>query len=188
MYNIYICIYIISLSIYIYNLPAMQETQIQSLVGEDSLEKGMAINSSILAWRIPCTEEPSRLQFMGLQRVRYNWVTNIFPLILCVCVCIYKHIYIKIKKASKCTQDFIQQQGRSDNHWLNFKRYSKAEIKLFYDNVFTTVLFQLLVQMAPFFSTWANETHWKPDSPDIQISFNMSSSHFTPHTQLITEL
>ena len=49
MYNIYICIYIISLSIYIYNLPAMQETQIQSLVGEDSLEKGMAINSSILA-------------------------------------------------------------------------------------------------------------------------------------------
>ena len=44
------------------NLPAMQETQVQSLGCEDPLEKGMAIHSSILAWRIPWTEEPGRLQ------------------------------------------------------------------------------------------------------------------------------
>ena len=47
------------------NLPAMQETQVQSLAQEDPLEKGMASPASILAWRIPWTEEPGRLQSMG---------------------------------------------------------------------------------------------------------------------------
>ena len=55
------------------NLPAMQETQIWSLGWEDPLEKDMATHSSILAWRIPWTEEPGRLQSMGLQRVGHNW-------------------------------------------------------------------------------------------------------------------
>ena len=45
----------------------MQETQVQSLGQEDALEKDMATHSSILAWRIPRTEEPGGLQFMGLQ-------------------------------------------------------------------------------------------------------------------------
>ena len=54
------------------NLPAMQETPFQSLSQEDSLEKGMATHSSILAWRIPWTEEPGRLQSMGLQRVGHD--------------------------------------------------------------------------------------------------------------------
>ena len=49
------------------NLPAMQESWVQSLGGEDPLEKGMATCSSILAWRIPWTEEPGGLQSMGLQ-------------------------------------------------------------------------------------------------------------------------
>ena len=49
------------------NLPAMQETWVQSLGREDSLEKEMATHSGILAWRIPWTEEPGRLQSMGLQ-------------------------------------------------------------------------------------------------------------------------
>ena len=48
-------------------LPAMQETQVQSLGGEDPLEKGMATHSSILAWRIPWTEEPGGLQSIGPQ-------------------------------------------------------------------------------------------------------------------------
>ena len=52
------------------NLPAMQETQVRSLGWEDPLEKGMATHSSILAWRIPQTEEPVGLQSMGSQRVR----------------------------------------------------------------------------------------------------------------------
>ena len=51
------------------NLPALWETQVQSLDQEDSLEKGMATHSSILAWRIPQTEEPGGLQSMGLQKV-----------------------------------------------------------------------------------------------------------------------
>ena len=51
------------------NLPAMHETLVQSLGQEDPLEKGMATHSSILAWRIPWTEEPGGLQSMGLQRV-----------------------------------------------------------------------------------------------------------------------
>ena len=50
-------------------LPVMQETQVQSLGWEDPLEKEMAIHSSILAWKIPRTEEPGELQSMGLQRV-----------------------------------------------------------------------------------------------------------------------
>ena len=51
------------------NLPAMQEIWICPLVQEDPLEKGMATHSRILVWRIPWTEEPDRLQRMGLQRV-----------------------------------------------------------------------------------------------------------------------
>ena len=51
------------------NLPAMQETWVQSLGQEDPLEKGMATHSSILAWRIPWTKEPGGLLSMGSQRV-----------------------------------------------------------------------------------------------------------------------
>ena len=54
------------------NPPAMHETWVQSLGWEDPLEKGMATHSSILAWRIPWTEELGRLQSMGLQRVRHD--------------------------------------------------------------------------------------------------------------------
>ena len=54
------------------NLPVMQETQVQALGWEDPLEKGMATHSGILTWRIPWTEEPGRLQSMGLQRVRHD--------------------------------------------------------------------------------------------------------------------
>ena len=52
--------------------PAMQETQVQSLGEEDPLEEGMVTHSSILAWRIPWTEKPGRLQSMGLKRVRHD--------------------------------------------------------------------------------------------------------------------
>ena len=54
------------------NLPAVQETWVQSLGWDDPLEKGMATHSSILARRIPWTEEPGRLQSMGLQRVGHD--------------------------------------------------------------------------------------------------------------------
>ena len=54
------------------NLPAMQETRVQSLGWEDSLEKGVATHASILAWRIPRTEEPGGVQSIGSQRVRHT--------------------------------------------------------------------------------------------------------------------
>ena len=57
------------------NLPAIHKIWIQSLGQEDPLEKEMSTHSSILAWRIPWTEEPGRLQSMGLQRVRHDWAS-----------------------------------------------------------------------------------------------------------------
>ena len=54
------------------HLPAMWETQVRPLGWEDPLENEMATHSSILAWRIPWTEEPGRLQSMGSQRVRHD--------------------------------------------------------------------------------------------------------------------
>ena len=58
------------------SLPAVQETWVQSLGREDSLEKEMATLSSTLAWKIPWTEEPGRLHSMGLHRVGQDWATE----------------------------------------------------------------------------------------------------------------
>ena len=58
------------------NLPIMQASQVQTLGQEDPPEKKMATHSSILAWRIPWTEKPSRLQSMGSQRVGHNLATK----------------------------------------------------------------------------------------------------------------
>ena len=60
------------------NLPAMQETHVWSLGWEDPLEEGMATHSSILAWRIPWTEEAGWLQSMKSRRVGCNWATDTF--------------------------------------------------------------------------------------------------------------
>ena len=76
-------------------LLAMKETWVQSLGREDPLEKGVATRSSILAWRIPWTEEPGGLQVIGLQRVGHDCATNTsntssFSLLLLVfqlCIC-----------------------------------------------------------------------------------------------------
>ena len=58
------------------DLPAVQETQIRSLGQEDPLEKEIATHSSILAWEIPWTEKPGRVQSMGSQRVGHDLVTK----------------------------------------------------------------------------------------------------------------
>ena len=67
------------------HLPTMQETWVQSLGWEDALEKEMATHSSILAWNIPWTEEPGRLQSTGSQRVRHDRVASLsflfFPIL-----------------------------------------------------------------------------------------------------------
>ena len=66
-------------------LPAMWETLVRSLGWEDPLEKEMATHSSILAWRIPWTKEPGRLQSTGSQRVRHDWATSLslLPELIC---------------------------------------------------------------------------------------------------------
>ena len=66
--NIYLCLNTLQAQ-RVKCVPAMWETWVQSLGWEDPLEKEMAAHSNILAWRIPWTEEPGRLQSMGLQRV-----------------------------------------------------------------------------------------------------------------------
>ena len=65
------------------NLPAMRETWVWSLGREDPLEKEKATHPSILAWRIPWTEEPGRLQCVGQHRVGRDWATNTFTFTLC---------------------------------------------------------------------------------------------------------
>ena len=61
------------------NLPVMQETWVQSLGGEVSLEKGMATDSNILAWRVPWTEEPGGLQSIGSQESNMTTPTHYDP-------------------------------------------------------------------------------------------------------------
>ena len=67
---------ILNFQLSVKTLPAMQEAQVRSLSQEGPLEKETAAHSSILAWKIPCTEEPGRLQSMGLQRVGRDRATN----------------------------------------------------------------------------------------------------------------
>ena len=99
------------------NLPAKRETRVRSLDWEDPQEKEMAPHSSILAWRIPWTEEPDRLQSVGSQRVRHNWTTNTFTTWLTgQTIQLYDLLYfsnhheysgIPVKKAS-ITYSFLQ--------------------------------------------------------------------------------
>ena len=71
--HVHICVYMAFLvAQMVKNQPAMQEIWVQSLGWEDLLEKGLAIHSSILAWKIPWTKEPGELQSMESQRVEHN--------------------------------------------------------------------------------------------------------------------
>ena len=64
-------------------LPPMRETQVRSLGQEDPMEKEMITHSSTLAWRIPWTEEPGRLQSTGSQRVGHDWATSLTHSLTC---------------------------------------------------------------------------------------------------------
>ena len=71
------------------HLPAMWETWVGSVDWEDPLEKEMATHSSILAWRIPWTEEPGGLQSPGSQRVRHDWATSLHVIPYCKPWCVF---------------------------------------------------------------------------------------------------
>ena len=66
------------------NKPVMRETGVWPLGQEDPLEKTVASRSTIFAWRIPWTEEPSGLQSMGLQRVEHDWANNTHMALLAI--------------------------------------------------------------------------------------------------------
>ena len=163
------------------NPPAMQETQVRSLAWKDPLEKGMATHSSILAWRIPWTEEPGGLQSMGSRRVGHNWVTNTH---------IHKKMsYLKKKKQthftseipralsiSKLKSPFLpptpQQEWRHKNKVKEvvMKRKEDAFTLLTTDVQISTPLQLLLTLMFHHLCVWqtpmANESQrkWVPNS------------------------
>ena len=99
------------------NLPAMQETQVQSLGQEESLEKGMATHSSILDWRIPWTEEPGRLQSMGLQRVGHDWAINTHtPCPVNVPLCLAQSLNKRNYYGANLWKDTAFHQGAKNPH------------------------------------------------------------------------
>ena len=88
------------------HLPAMWETRIWSLGQEDPLEKETATHSSTLAWKIPWTEEPGRLQSVGSQRVRHDWATSFslsFPWgRMDICICMAESLCCHLKRSKHC--------------------------------------------------------------------------------------
>ena len=93
------------------NLPARLETCIHSLGWEDPLEKEMATHSSILAWRIPWTDESGGLESMVSQRVRHNWETKTTCVCVRVCVCV--SIYLNSEPFSYKTRQRLKKHGCS---------------------------------------------------------------------------
>jgi len=79
----------------------VQEMWVQSLDGEGPLEEGMATHSSILAWRIPGMEEPSRLQSIGLQRAGHDWATKL--------TCMHEQLFV--------SQTYIMNPNKNSGHW-----------------------------------------------------------------------
>ena len=118
------------------NLPSMQKTWVRSLGRKDPLEKEMGIHSSILAWRIPWTEKPGRLQSMGLQTVGHDWVTNTLTCFL------FPHVFFQLMLSpfiqlfflmSVCTRPYLclyigYNKIEYDTHgWLQYCVLSKPE-------------------------------------------------------------
>ena len=124
------------------SLHAVQETQAGSLGREDPLEKGMAMHSSSLTWRIPWTEEPGGLQSMGSHSVRHDWVANTFiftfTLLLVHDFKLQAELEFKTNKQTKKNQnDFIQKrtkeakpQNRKDQSLFSPESWDRARPKM----------------------------------------------------------
>ena len=100
------------------NPPTMQKTWVRSLGWEDPLKEGMETHSSILAWRIPWTEEPDGLQTMGSQRVGHDWVTK-HSTALC-CFGVKYSVYIGAVKKFICIISFQIPHIRDDIWYFPF--------------------------------------------------------------------
>ena len=126
------------------NLPAMQETWVQSLGREDPLEKGMAVYSSLLAWRILWTEEPGGLQSMG-RRVGHDWATNNFTLTWLG--------NSTIMKDEKWEEEFWKTDSKLFFTWI------ELELPIAQDDDYLIVALKLKILglssfMSHYFSTW----------------------------------
>ena len=85
-------------------LPAMWAISVQFLAWEDPLEKEMATHSSTLAWKIPCTEEPCKLQSMGSQRVGHDWATSLpFTGVYCTVLCLVAQLCLTLCDPMNCS-------------------------------------------------------------------------------------
>ena len=104
--------------------PAMWETQVWSLGPDDPLEKGKATHFSILAWRIPWTEESGGLQSMGLRWVRQDWATNTY---LCISRCLF--LWTRSQILAECEKQASGSAGSSQG-WRQC-----AVASLFFQNI-----------------------------------------------------
>ena len=111
-------------------LPTMWETWVQSLGQEDLLEKEMATHSSILAWKIPWTEEPGGLQSMGSQRVGHDWETSLslsFTFLYC---CLENPMNNMKKQKDRTLKDelprLVGAQYATGDHWRSNSRKNEA--------------------------------------------------------------
>ena len=154
--SIYLSIYIYIYKIYVYiwaslvaqlvkTLPAMQETQVWSLGWEDPLEKEMATHSNILAWRIPWTDEPGRLQSRGLQRVGYNLANKPPP------PCIYSPYFSLfwgcVSRHTLCPLLLsFSLLAASSTILLSLRSKSKWKIKLFTHSAYTIKMLESIPQ------------------------------------------
>ena len=130
MFPQYTCTFLVAQRIK--RLPAIRETRVRFLGREDPLEKEIAIHSSTLAWKIPWTEEPDRLQSMGSQRVGHDWATSHFTLlseasfiyITSMYVCIRHKWYIRPHRQNILRTNFIKKKKNlhvsSDPWYISF--------------------------------------------------------------------
>ena len=150
------------------SLPAMQETQVWSLGWEDPLEKEMATHSSILAWKIPWTEEPGGLQSKGLQRVKHDWVTGhqqqqAFNIRHSAQAHQYTNAHTQIHTYSSLTWDFgckLQNQHESDD-LLIYIKYREQKSTLIDQDILKTTCVICRYNISEFKQTKKYKRHWK---------------------------
>ena len=109
------------------NLPAIQETKVQFLGWEDLLEKGMTTHSSIFAWRIPWTEELSRLQSARLQRVGQDYMTNTFTFSHAILNKVLEHLRILVSLILEVSWN--QSPTDIEGRLYNVSIFNKGKIK-----------------------------------------------------------
>ena len=102
------------------HLSTVWETRVRSLGREDPLEKEMAIHSSTIAWKIPWTEEPGRLQPMGSQRVWHDWATLLYLYLTLQWIRDNPNVSIRNLKCFEVTKTFLRGRGWGFEHGNTF--------------------------------------------------------------------